>query len=470
MSDYDVIAMGGGFAGLVAANRAAQLGLSALVLEAQSDERYLCNSRITTGVSHILFANMKLPGEELLEIMEAATEGRTRSDLAHALAFNSRRAVDWLQEEGARFMEMVMGDGIRSLILAPPRRFKPGLDWEGRGADYLMRKLEENLTGRGGKLMRGTRVEGLIMEDGICRGVDAVRDGEPISLKSGAVIIADGGFGANRDMIRQYISPQADGMLIRSAPSAMGDGLRLAQSAGAELTGFGEFYGHPVHRDGLTSDKLWPFPMIDQTVTAALVVGPDGKRFADEGEGGIIFSNAMAKLEDPQSTTLILDDAIWNGPAKEGPTAANPLITLGGGKMFEAGDLETLAQMAGIDGAGLARTVTAYNEVLAQGKLENLEPPRGTDRFPTYPITRPPFYAVPLCTGITGTMGGVSIDAGCHALKPDGAPIPGLYAAGTTVAGLEGGPSVAYMGGLAKAFILGLLAAEAIHGKTQAGT
>ena len=152
--DYDVIAIGGGFTGLVSANRAAELGLSAAVLERSAEERYICNSRITTGVSHILFANMKLPGDELLALIEATTEGRARPDLAYALAHNSRRAVDWLIKEGARFMEMVMGDGIRSLILAPPRRFRPGLDWEGRGADALMRKLEENLIKRGGTVRR----------------------------------------------------------------------------------------------------------------------------------------------------------------------------------------------------------------------------------------------------------------------------------------------------------------------------
>jgi len=67
---------------------------------------------------------------------------------------------------------------------------------------------------------------------------------------------------------------------------------------------------------------------------------------------------------------------------------------------------------------------------------------------------------VPLCAGITGTMGGLVIDAHAQAQKPDGGPFPGLYAVGTPVAGLEGGPRAGYVGGLSKAFILGLLAAE----------
>ena len=61
--EFDVVAIGGGFAGLIAANRAAELGLRAAVLERETDDRYLCNSRYTTGIAHILFQDMRLPPE-----------------------------------------------------------------------------------------------------------------------------------------------------------------------------------------------------------------------------------------------------------------------------------------------------------------------------------------------------------------------------------------------------------------------
>jgi len=75
-------------------------------------------------------------------------------------------------------------------------------------------------------------------------------------------------------------------------------------------------------------------------------------------------------------------------------------------------------------------------------------------------FTVPPYHAVPLCAGITGTMGGVVIDAQARAQKRDGGVLAGLYAVGTPISGLEGGPRAGYVGGLSKAFILGLLAAE----------
>ena len=50
--DADVLIVGGGFAGLSAAQRAAELGLSAMVLEQGANPDYLCNSRVTGGIVH----------------------------------------------------------------------------------------------------------------------------------------------------------------------------------------------------------------------------------------------------------------------------------------------------------------------------------------------------------------------------------------------------------------------------------
>jgi fumarate reductase flavoprotein subunit len=70
--------------------------------------------------------------------------------------------------------------------------------------------------------------------------------------------------------------------------------------------------------------------------------------------------------------------------------------------------------------------------------------------------------AVPVVAGITNTMGGIAIDEWGQAMTADGAPFPGLFAAGGASGGLEGGESIGYVGGLAKAAVTGLRAAERI--------
>ena len=82
-----------------------------------------------------------------------------------------------------------------------------------------------------------------------------------------------------------------------------------------------------------------------------------------------------------------------------------------------------------------------------------------------WPISKPPYYAMPVCAGITHTMGGVVVNDHAQALRADGTEIAGLYAIGATAGGLEGGPEIGYVGGLAKGGITGLRAAEHIAGE-----
>jgi fumarate reductase flavoprotein subunit len=78
------------------------------------------------------------------------------------------------------------------------------------------------------------------------------------------------------------------------------------------------------------------------------------------------------------------------------------------------------------------------------------------------PIQKAPFYAVPLCAGITYTFGGIAIDEHGRVRRPDGQPIDGLYAIGASTGGLEGGNGGGYVGGLIKGVAFGLRAAEHI--------
>ena len=55
------------------------------------------------------------------------------------------------------------------------------------------------------------------------------------------------------------------------------------------------------------------------------------------------------------------------------------------------------------------------------------------------PVTKAPFYAVPLTTTIHHTMGGLRINEKTQVLDDKGNPIPGLYAAGEITGGIHGG-------------------------------
>mgnify|MGYP002039698132 CR=1 FL=1 len=166
---------------------------------------------------------------------------------------------------------------------------------------------------------------------------------------------------------------------------------------------------------------------------------------------------------DPQTllfTGLTRDGTFYieNGqikyPVKNFRFNESPIIMLN--------NLEALGKQIGIPGEMLAATVADYNKALDDGTLDSLDPIRTADAVPARPIKTAPFHAIEICAGITYTMGGLAIDDRCRVLDAKGLPIPGLHAAGSATGGIEGGPNVAYLGGLSKAVITGLRAAEHI--------
>jgi fumarate reductase flavoprotein subunit len=463
---FDMVSIGGGFSGLIPACRAAEAGLSVAVLEARGEEHYPCSSRYSTGVANVMGLPIMAEPDRLFRAIMDGSGENAHPGVARAIAENGKRAIEWLTKQGAAFTQRALQhDQPGQQVLAPPRRATAGLDWEDRGPDLFMQRLEKNLTERGGSLMRGINVEALVVEDGLCVGVEATRDGERLRISANAVVIADGGFAANREMIERYITPQADRVLCRVGPGAKGDGIRMAETAGAAVGRFGAFYGHIHHRDAMTNDRLWPYPHLDAAAECGILVGPDGKRFVDEGRGGVCMANAIAHLSDPLSAFLIIDDAIWKEEPRITTTVpANPTMVEAGGALTSAPDIATLAARIGLPASVLAQTVNDYNQAIADNDFTRLSVPRIARKHKPMPILTPPFHAVPLCTGVTGTMGGIVINEHAQALKPDGTVFPGLYAVGTGVAGLEGGPRAGYVGGISKSFVLGLLAGEHIAG------
>jgi fumarate reductase flavoprotein subunit len=129
-----LIVVGGGLAGLTAAVRASELGLPATVLEQGEDERYLCNSRLSGGIFHVAYNEMKAGADALMASIRKETDGDTDEALARTVAAEAGRTVDWLREHGARFIHAGSVPWERWL-LAPPRPLRAGLEWQGRGPD-----------------------------------------------------------------------------------------------------------------------------------------------------------------------------------------------------------------------------------------------------------------------------------------------------------------------------------------------
>jgi fumarate reductase flavoprotein subunit len=380
------------------------------------------------------------------------------------MANNGARFLDWLQDKGAQFVRFNELEGYR-WCMAPPRSLRAGIDWQGRGPDVVLQSLVERFVELGGDIRRGTHAQSLLMQAERCCGVHVIANGRPETICGDHVLIADGGFQANQELYRQHISENFNRVFQRGARTGMGDGLKMAVDAGASLRGMDRFYGHVLCRDALHNDNVWPYPEIDAIATSGMVVNATGQRLVDEGVSGVFLTNELARAsaDDGSNDVLyaIFDAAIWQEPGRSARIPVNPLLESAGGTVLRADTIAELAALAGLPSEGLVATIDEYNAALASGTLDQLSIPRSCALQP-WPIIEAPFMAIPVCPGITYTMGGIAIDEHAQVLNEAGQPIAGLFAAGAATGGLEGGRHAAYIGGLMKAGVFGLIAAERV--------
>ena len=465
---YDIVVIGAGLAGLVAAIRASELSLRVLVLEAGSGTAYPCNSRLTMGFFHIAFNDVNSDSQHLREVISLATDGAVDAALADCLADNIGRAVKWLAANGGKFMKAGPLAWMNR-VLAPPRLRRTGVHWEGRGGDVLLRNLAKRLASCGGRLVTGARARSLKLQDGRCVGVQVSGADDEVFFRADGIVLANGGFQASPELVREFICAKPEKLCVRNAGSGIGDGLDMARRIGAGTTGLHRFYGHVQCLEALKSQRLWPYPVLDHLSTAGVVVDKRGYRFTDEGLGGIYTANAIAALDEPESAIVVFDDAIWNGIGRETLLAPNPGAVAAGARLYSSDSIADLAAELGLPESSLNAAVSRHNGFVSNPEVP-ISPPRALQLGPPQLIQQPPYHAFRVCAGITYTMGGLAIDERARVLDTAGAPIPGLYAAGETTGGLEGGGPAGYIGGLSKALVLGLVAAETAASSIKASS
>ena len=439
------VVIGGGLAGMAAARRLQQLGHDALVLERGEADYGHNNARISGGLMHLAWRGMDEPPEQLREHLSAETDGEIEPGVADALAANAGRAIRWLADEGVEMRPK--GDLPYQRYALYPHR--PGT---GRriapefGPDRMMASLYDNFRRGGGRVLLGARGHRISADGDGGWSVGYRLADEEHTLTASAVVVADGGFQGNAELLAAYVGPNAGLGVLRAWPSSVGDGLRMLLALGAGTAGLGRVYGHMVSRDALTNDTLWPYPAMDKLCLVGLLVDRRGERFRHASATGVEQVTRLARTEDPRGFCVVFDDELWETAGRDNPyntAVPNPDLVERGGHLASADDVEALAAELEMDAALLADSVEEHN-----------------GRPGATAIATARFHAARVAPGITFTMGGVRIDGNARVLDVEGRPLTGLYAAGSAAGGVHGGPRGGYVGGLAAALELGLIAAE----------
>ncbi len=302
------------------------------------------------------------------------------------------------------------------------------------------------------------RARHLIKDEGRIVGVEAEdADGEPYRVRARrGVVIATGGFEWNEKLVKTFLRGPLTGPV--SVPENEGDGLLMAIEAGAQLGNMSHAYWmqsvlemKPQHRNAKANYLLGSD---ERAKPGAILVNKTGKRFVNEAANYNALGKSLHAFDGGKHEYanlpywLIIDDRYRNKYHTFNTPPGGPVPSF----MMHADTLEELAEIAGIDPAGLAAEVAHFNEMVRNGHDDDFcrgdnsydnfymwgdmefEPPHRTLGV----IDKSPFYAVRMEAGALGTAGGPRTNGEAQVLDWNDEPIPGLYAAGNVMAAVLG--------------------------------
>ena len=454
-----VVVVGGGNAALTAALAARERGADVTLLERAPFELRGGNSRFTAGAMRTVYEGVadlrRLMPELTADEMDRAdfgsysreqfyddlgrvTQYRIDPDLAEKLVEESFETLLWMHGLGVRFLPLY---GRQSFEVDGKVRFWGGLTVEAwGGGPGLVDSLTAIAKNAGVHVRYGTRATALRR---VGTGIE-VSVGEEV-LHADAVVLACGGFESNPAWRTRYLGPGWDLAKVRGTRFNTGDGIRMAVDIGAATRG--NWSGcHAVAWD-LNAPEFGDLSVGDNfqkhSYPFGVLVNNTGRRFVDEGADFRNYTYARYgrevlnqpgqcawQLFDAKVAHLLRDEYRIRQATKLRADSIEALAAKLAGEGVAAEGL--VAELARFNAA--VDVATPFDPTVKDGRgTIGLETPKSNwaNRLDT-----PPFEAYGVTCGITFTFGGLAVDRDAQVLAEDGAPMPGLFAAGELVGGL----------------------------------
>jgi fumarate reductase flavoprotein subunit len=435
----DIIVIGAGGCGLMAALVAVKKGMRVLLLE-KTDKPgggTAFSSKGIRAAGSRRQRELKIPDSPERYAEDILRRNNNESDVAltRRLAETSGQVADFLAD--AAGVEFQLGE------FAFGHNARRAHSWKADRTitDFLFEavKREKNI-----QLRFSTTVLSL-EQDGRGAVTGVVTDSGVIVARK--VILASGGFGASAELLSRYI-PKAVDIPFPGHYGSTGDGIKMGLAAGAAIENMGAFQPYPAY---LGPGKRAVPPEV--ALSGGIMVDGGGKRFVNETHypGGL--GTKMLDLPGKQAYE-IFDERIYQ-LHRNAPGLRNLSRYFDEGLLLQADTPEELARRLAIDADGLKQTIQEYNKSAVSG---------GKDAFGRAlpePL-RAPFYGIKVTVALYHTQGGLKVNPDGQVLRPDGSIIANLYAGGGAAVGVSGQGLEGYLpgNGLLASLGLGMRAAE----------
>lgn len=350
----EVVVIGGGSGGMMAAVDLIKAGKKVILLESQGvlgGNSQLASTSFKGGGSSVQ-ARLNIPKSSVEDFEKyLAKDPKASPEMAHAVASVSPGIVDYFVKGGADlnrvFLTFSHGATDGS---TPGGQIVPVLvkDLDNLKADYRLNNKAVEI------LMNNGRVAGVKVEQG---------NGQPYIIKTDNVILATGGFAAGKDLIKKY-APKLATLGTTNTPGTLGEGQVMAEKVGAQLNGMENVTINPAtYNTGKNHLSFTPIRY------KSIMVNADGVRFADESSSDKNKTmDAMMKASGGSGVAYLIFD---QGSMDQMAVAKDYLAK---GYIKKADTLDRLAKELGINATNLQKTVDSYKQYVANGKDPDLEP------------------------------------------------------------------------------------------------
>lgn len=441
--ETDVVVAGGGGAGLAAAATAAEKGARVVLLEK------LRNFGGNSAMANAIFGVETLPqirdkidarADDMFKNHMRFSNWTVDAKLVRTLVNKSTETIHWLENLGLDFYLLAMWPNQVPRVSHIPN------GKVGSGGTQILKAMSEHAIKNGAEILFETVAKEIIMdENGRAAGMIAERkDGSLIEVRAKNVIIATGGYGGNKEMLKKYCPYYNENIALLGAVNT-GDGLTMANKIGAANEGLGTIHSEaagyvPHGGDLLMAVVQEPYVMM---------VNKLGDRFLDEAYTTVwnVFEASQAVIRQPESACYAIIDSEMRKTLEEGSFIhgwrhyrfgtkcpdLDPILqkTQKKGSVLVSDSWDEIAQWIGARPERLKQTVENYNR-MCENRLDD---ELAKESRYMWPLMKPPYYVILNYPVMLSTIGGIKINPRSEVVDEREEPIPGVFAAGIDTGG-----------------------------------
>jgi len=465
----DIVIIGGGGTGLAAAVTAAEKGIKRIILlevrRVPGGNSVFPGGLLGTETPLQKHLGVDARRDDVFRLAMDYSHWKANARIVRTLVDISGDNIRWLEEKGLVFDRLVphFPNQVPNTYHATSGTFNTGAE--------VVKTLVEKCRSLGVQIIFRARARKIIRDnEGKITGVLATTGDKELSIGTGSVIIATGGFGGNNRLLKKYVPGfDKDEVCLRGLPHK-GDGLLMAEETGAAT-------GGPVtlEAEGPYCPESGYLNIIAKR-PYTLWVNRKGERFTDEN-AATFEEAANAMYEQPgKASYSLFDETIRQKIAVEelGPFELRTMTTetwrqgvdkelqlqAEKGNLKMANSWEEIADLTGTPSETLKHTLDEYNSLCDHGHDAQFV----KDRMYLTALRMPPYYAIHCRIRFLVTHGGIRVNHRMEVLDREDNPIPGLYCAGDDTGGRVADTYPIFLSGMSFSFAIGsgrIAAAEA---------